>query len=170
MAYVLMIFLALLLLPNLMVRTHHGWREVLLIDLPLFIGTTCSIGTFYVVAHRQLYHGFFRALAKVPVLMSLGIGISINNAKAVIEGLLGHETEFVRTAKHCVEDKNCMLAKMKYRARKGLVPLVELFFAAYFVVTIWVAIVGKHYLSLPFLAMFLIGYLYVAAFSIYQRR
>jgi cellulose synthase/poly-beta-1,6-N-acetylglucosamine synthase-like glycosyltransferase len=170
MAYVLMIFLALLLLPNLLVRTHHGWREVLLIDLPLFMGTTFSIGTFYVVAHRQLYKGFFKALAKVPILMSVGIGISINNAKAVIEGLFGYETEFVRTAKHCVEDKNCILGKMKYRARKGLLPVIELLFAAYFVATIYVAIVGKHYLSLPFLALFLIGYLYVGAFSIYQRR
>ncbi|MCP4602913.1 MAG: glycosyltransferase [Proteobacteria bacterium] len=169
-AYVLMIFLALLLLPNLLVRTEHGWREVLLIDLPLFMGTTFSIGTFYVVAHRQVHDGFFKALAKVPILMSVGIGISINNAKAVIEGLFGHETEFVRTAKHGVEDSDCTLKNMKYRAKKGLMPLVELFFAAYFVATIYVAIIGKHYISLPFLVLFFAGYLYVGALSVYQRR
>ncbi len=169
-AYVLMIFLALLLLPNLLVRTEHGWREVLLIDLPLFMGTTFSIGTFYVVAHKQLYGNFFKALAKVPMLMSLGIGISINNAKAVLEGLFGYETEFVRTAKHCVENEQCKLTKMKYRARKGVVPLIELFFGLYFVATIYVAIIGKHYISLPFLGLFLFGYLYVGALSVYQRR
>jgi hypothetical protein len=117
-----------------------------------------------------LYGNFFKALAKVPILMSLGIGISINNAKAVIEGLIGYETEFVRTAKHCVEDKNCTLTKMKYRAKKGLIPLIELFFAAYFIATIYVAIIGKHYISLPFLALFFVGYLYVGVFSLYQRR
>lgn len=169
-AYVLMIFLALLLLPNLLVRTEHGWKEVLLIDLPLFMGTTFSIGTFYVVAHRQLYGGLLKALAKVPLLMSIGIGISINNAKAVIEGLLGYETEFVRTAKHCVESKNCMLNKMKYRARKSMMPLIEFAFAAYFIATIYVAIQGKHYISLPFLALFFFGYAYVALLSVYQRR
>ncbi|MDJ0761917.1 MAG: glycosyltransferase family 2 protein [Myxococcota bacterium] len=169
-AYVLMIFLALLLLPNLLVRTEHGWREVLLIDLPLFMGTTFSIGTFYVVAHKQLYGNFFKALAKVPLLMSLGIGISINNAKAVIEGLLGHETEFVRTAKHCVEGRNCMLDRMKYRAKRGVMPLIEILFGLYFVATIYVAIVGEHYVSIPFLLLFLIGYFYVGAFSIRQRR
>lgn len=169
-AYLLMIFLALMLLPNMLVRTGHGWREVLLIDLPLFFGTTVSIGTFYIVAHRQLYGGFWRALAKVPLLMSLGIGISINNAKAVLEGIFGHETEFVRTAKHGVSDKKNMLSSMKYRAKKGIVPLIELTFAAYFAVTIVVAFLGGHYLSLPFLVLFLFGYLYVGALSVYQRR
>ncbi len=171
-AYVLMIFLALLLLPNLMLRTEHGWREVLLIDLPLFMGTTASIGTFYIVAHKSLYGGFWNALAKVPVLMSLGIGLSINNAKAVIEGLIGYDTEFVRTAKHGAESENnsVLLSSMKYRARRSLVPLIELSFAAYFVATIYVAFVGKHYLSLPFIFLFLFGYLYVGVLSVYQRR
>jgi cellulose synthase/poly-beta-1,6-N-acetylglucosamine synthase-like glycosyltransferase len=42
-AYPLLLLLSLLLLPNLVFRTHHGWREVLMIDLPLFFGTTLSV-------------------------------------------------------------------------------------------------------------------------------
>ena len=169
-AYILMILLALLLMPNLLVRTEHGWREVLLIDLPLFMGTTFSIGTFYVVAHKQLYGSPWRAIAKVPLLMSLGIGLSINNAKAVLEGVFGHETPFVRTAKHGVESKDGNWKKKKYRAKKGIVPLIELAFAAYFIFTIYVAVVGGHWVSIPFLLLFLFGYLYVGMFSIYQKR
>jgi cellulose synthase/poly-beta-1,6-N-acetylglucosamine synthase-like glycosyltransferase len=169
-AYLLMIFLALLLLPNLLVRTQHGWREMLLIDLPLFFGTTVSIGTFYVVAHRQLYGGTWKAIAKLPLLMSLGIGLSINNAKAVLEGIFGFETPFVRTAKHGMKNEKTGWTKTSYRAKKGLVPLLELFFAAYFVVTIIVAFRGGHWISIPFLMLFLLGYLYVGMFSIYQRR
>ena len=169
-AYVLMIFLALLLLPNLLVRTEHGWREVLLIDLPLFMGTTFSIGTFYVVAHKSVYGSLWKAILKVPFLMSLGIGLSINNAKAVIEGLIGYDTEFVRTAKHGAGQQQVLLDKMKYRARKSMLPLIEMAFALYFVATIYVAVVGKHYISLPFIALFLIGYLYVGTLSVYQKR
>ena len=168
-AYLLMIFLALLLLPNLLVRTEHGWREMLLIDLPLFFGTTVSIGTFYVVAHRQLYGGTWKAIAKLPLLMSLGIGLSINNAKAVLEGIFGFETPFVRTAKHGMKNERTGWTKTTYRAKRGLVPLLELFFAAYFVVTIIVAFRGGHWISIPFLMLFLLGYLYVGMFSIYQR-
>jgi len=169
-AYVLMIFLALLLMPNLLVRTEHGWREVLLIDLPLFIGTTFSIGTFYVVAHKQLYGSPWRAIVKVPLLMSLGIGLSINNAKAVLEGVFGHETPFIRTAKHGVESNRSNWRKKKYRAKKGIVPIIELLFVGYFVFTLIVAFKGGHYVSIPFLLLFLFGYLYVGMFSIYQRR
>jgi hypothetical protein len=50
------------------------------------------------------------------------------------------------------------------------VPLIELAFACYFVYTIYVAITGGHWVSLPFLALFLFGYLYVGTSSIYQRR
>src|SRR5665213_2196500 len=42
-AYPLLWLLSILLLPNLALRTHHGWREVLMIDLPLFFGTTLSV-------------------------------------------------------------------------------------------------------------------------------
>ena len=169
-AYLLMIFLALLLLPNLLVRDQHGWREVILIDLPLFMGTTFSIGTFYVVAHKHLYGNTWRGIAKVPLLMSLGIGLSINNAKAVLEGLFGHETEFVRTAKHGVADRCTSWRELKYRAKKGFVPIIELLFAAYFVATIAIAVMHGHWVSLPFLSLFLFGYVYVGAWSLYQRR
>jgi len=170
-AYLLMIFLALLLMPNLLVRDQHGWREVLLIDVPLFMGTTFSIGTFYVVAHRHLYGGTLKAIAKVPLLMSLGIGLSINNAKAVLEGLLGYDSEFVRTAKHGVGDLDRGAWRtMKYRAKKSFVVAIELLFGTYFIYTIYIAITGKHWVSLPFLFLFLFGYFYVGAQSIYQRR
>jgi len=169
-AYVLMIFLALLLVPNLLVRTEHGLREVFLIDLPLFFGTTMSIAVFYVTAHRALYPSLGKALLKVPLLMSMGIGMSINNAKAVIEGILGHDTEFVRTAKHGVENCGESWCGKKYRASKTLLPVVKILFGLYFILAVYVAIDGGHWVSLPFLLMFLFGYFYVGALSIYQRR
>src|SRR5262249_9834678 len=54
MAYPLLMLLSLLLLPNLVFRTHHGWREVLMIDLPLFFGTTMSVASFYWSSEREI--------------------------------------------------------------------------------------------------------------------
>ncbi|MBW2276898.1 MAG: hypothetical protein JRF63_05360 [Deltaproteobacteria bacterium] len=59
---------------------------------------------------------------------------------------------------------------MKYKAKKSFVAAIELLFAAYFIFTIYVAVVGGHWVSLPFLGLFLFGYLFVGAQSIYQRR
>jgi len=53
-AYPLLLLLSLLLLPNLIVRTTHGVREVLMIDIPLFFGTTLSIASFYLASEREI--------------------------------------------------------------------------------------------------------------------
>ena len=37
--------------------------------------------------------------------MSLGIGLCVNQTRAVFEALLGRETEFVRTPKHGIRGK-----------------------------------------------------------------
>ena len=42
-SYPLMVFMSLILLPAMIVRFYQGWFQVLLIDLPLFLASTCSI-------------------------------------------------------------------------------------------------------------------------------
>jgi len=170
-AYPLLLLLSLLLLPNLAVRTTHGWREVLLIDLPLFFGTTGSVISFYMVATREVNpRGWFNKIKYLPLMLSVGIGLCINQTRAVIEALLGKETEFVRTPKHGVARKDEDWRAKHYRAMKNLVPFFELFMALYFTATLAVAARGGHFLSMPFLLLFLIGYGYVGMLSVYQRR
>ena len=170
-AYLLMVPLTLLLLPSLMVRPHGSLREVLLIDLPLFACTSVSLGIFYITAYCSSGRGgLVSGLLKVPLLMSLGIGLTLNQAKAVLEGLIGHETEFVRTPKHGVVEKKDSWLKLRYRGAKNVVPLFELIFAIYFLVAIVVAIGGHHWAALPFLSLFLVGFAYVGAMSVHQTR
>jgi hypothetical protein len=102
--------------------------------------------------------------------MSLGIGLTLNQARAVLEGLIGHESEFVRTPKHGVEAKSESWMKLKYRGVKNVVPLFEYLFAIYFLVGIVVAVGGHHWAALPFLVLFVIGFMYVATLSVYQTR
>src|SRR5439155_11984069 len=106
-AYPLLLLLSLLLLPNLLVGTHHGWREVLIIDLPLFFGTTLSIASFYVTSQREIdREGWRRALKRLPLVMSVGIGLCVNQTRAVLEAALGRTSgEFVRTPKHGVVER-----------------------------------------------------------------
>lgn len=172
-AYPLLLLLSLLLLPNLAVRTQHGWREVVLIDLPLFFGTTLSVVTFYIVSQRELGRpsgGWWRLILRLPLMLAVGIGLCINQTRAVFEALFGKETEFVRTAKHGVKGKGESWRAKRYRATRNLVPYFEIFMALYFVAAAAVAIVGGHFVSLPFLMLFMVGYGYVGALSVYQRR
>jgi len=170
-AYPLLLLLSILLLPNLLMRTRHGWREVMMIDLPLFFGTTISMASFYIASQREIDpHGWRRALKRLPIVLSLGIGLCINQSRAVIEALLGHDTEFIRTPKHGIMDRVERWTTRRYRAARTAVPLVEVLMAAYFAATVVVATHAGHYLSLPFLLLFLAGYSYVGVLSLHQAR
>jgi cellulose synthase/poly-beta-1,6-N-acetylglucosamine synthase-like glycosyltransferase len=170
-AYLLMVPLTLLLLPCLLVRPDGSLREVLLVDLPLFLFTTVSLGIFYITAYVGSGRGGLVAgLLKVPLLMSLGIGLTLNQARAVAEGLIGHESEFVRTPKHGVECRSESWLRRKYRGARGIVPLFEFLFAVYFLAGIVVAVGGHHWAAVPFLVLFLVGFVYVGSLSVYQTR
>jgi len=86
----------------------------------------------------------------------------------VLEALAGRETEFVRTPKHGVRGKLESWSSKKYRAAKSITPFIELGMAAYFVVALGVAFEHGHYMSMPFLALFLAGFGYVGWVSLWQ--
>ena len=54
-SYPLMIVLSTMLLPAMIVRFYQGTFQMLVIDLPLFLASTCSISSFYLVAQRSLH-------------------------------------------------------------------------------------------------------------------
>jgi hypothetical protein len=174
-AYPLLLMLSLLLLPNLVVRTTHGVREVLMIDLPLFFGTTLSIASFYLASEREIArlrgdtsHGPWHTLRHLPLVLSIGIGLCVNQTRAVIEAMMGRETEFVRTPKHGIRGKLEKWTGKRYRAARSLTPVAELLMAVYFLVAVNVAVEHGHYLSVPFLLLFLFGFGYVGTVSAWQ--
>lgn len=169
-AYMFIVILACLQLPNMLLRKHFDRPELLLLDVPLFAATSGSIVLFYLTTHRVLYNNMWEAIRRLPLMMALGIGLSINNARAVIEGLFGGESEFVRTPKHGVTQNTQTWSKKKYKAGKTLATLVEIGFGLYFVFTICLAVITGSWASIPFLVLFMVGFLYVGGLSLYQDR
>ena len=91
-SYPLMVVLSVLLLPAMIIRFYQGWFQMLYIDLPLFMASTFSISSFYLVSQRELFPETWpRALLYLPFLMALGIGLTITNTRAVLEALIGTE-------------------------------------------------------------------------------
>ena len=103
--YPLMIVLSVLIFPSMVIRYNMGWYEMLLIDVPLFFAATASVANFYIVSQRELHDDWKTRLKYLPFLMSIGIGLSINNTRAVIEALLDKKSEFARTPKYGVEER-----------------------------------------------------------------
>jgi hypothetical protein len=100
--------------------------------------------------------------------MSIGIGLCVHQTRAVLEALFGRETEFVRTPKHGIRGRLEAWSGKKYRAAKSITPFLELGMAGYFAVAMMVALDHGHYMSMPFLALFLAGFGYVGWVSLWQ--
>lgn len=171
-SYPLMIVLSTLLMPAMIIRSYQGWFQMLYIDLPLFLASTFSISSFYLVSQKELFpKRWLRTFLYLPPLMALGIGLTITNTKAVLEAIVGKQTAFARTPKYRVVTKqDKTIAAQKYRKRLGFVPYVELLIGTYFALTVWYAVANDNYFTVPFLFLFVFGYWYTGLMSLLQGR
>ena len=167
--YLLMSVLSILMFPAMYVRYSMGWTEMLLIDIPLFAAATLSFCNFYMVAQRELYPDWKSRLKYLPFLMSIGIGLCVNNTRAVFEAMFGKQSEFARTPKYGIERQTDEWVGKKYHQSVGIQPLVELALGLYFTAIVFYALTNGIYATIPFLMLFQVGFLYTGLLSIMQQ-
>ncbi len=164
-AYLLLAILCVLLYPSTG-GPPVGWVRTVLVDIPIFLAASASVGLFYICAQRELHPGkWIKEILLLPFLLALGIGLSLNNARAVLEAMINHKSDFTRTPKYGIEHKWQPWRSCKYRPLKSALPLAELAFAIYFTYFVVFAIIHRQFLSVPFLLMFQGGFLYVCLSS-----
>jgi hypothetical protein len=101
--------------------------------------------------------------------MGLGIGLAFSNARAVLEALFGVKSEFVRTPKYRVEEAtDATWKRKKYKRKRGLLPLLELAFAIYFLLAIAYSARLHMWGTIPFLLLFFFGFGYMGVMSVLQ--
>jgi len=150
------------------VRHRLGWTKLILLDFPLFFISTASVVLFYVASQREIDPRWMRKLRYMPMVMSLGIGLAVNNAHAVLEALLGKDTEFRRTPKYSVVDGGEEWRQKAYRTRINLSFPFEVALAMYFALALAISVEEEIYLALPFLMIFFSGYFYMSLLTILQ--
>ena len=165
-AYLLLACLCVLLHPSAG-GPQSGWVRTFLIDVPIFLTASVSVAVFYVCAQRELHpRTWMKQMLLLPCLLALGIGLSLNNARAVLEAIFNHKSDFTRTPKYGIERRSQSWRSCRYRALKSTLPLVEMAFAIYFSYFVWFAITHGQFLSVPFLLMFQCGFFYVSLSSL----
>src|SRR5271157_5702059 len=168
-SYPLMIVVSALMLPVMIVRFYMGVWEMALIDFPLIAASFWSISAFYVIAQRELHpRGWKRSTLMLPMLIAVGVGLTIINTRAVLEALFGVETAFARTPKYAIGDRPMNLEVKKYRRRSGWLPYAEILVGTYFLTMIAFAIETFNFFSIPFLGLFVVGYYWAGFGTLYQ--
>src|SRR5580700_4966261 len=168
-SYPLMIVISALILPVMIVRFYMGMWEMVLIDLPLIAASFWSISLFYVVAQRELYpKNWKRSVLLLPMLMAVGVGLTIINTRAVLEALFGVQTSFARTPKYNIGGMQMNLENKKYRRRSGWLPYAELAVGTYFAAMVVFAVETLNFCAIPFLLLFVCGYWWAGGATLYE--
>jgi cellulose synthase/poly-beta-1,6-N-acetylglucosamine synthase-like glycosyltransferase len=167
--YVLMVLLTLLVVPAVWLRREVSPWLIAAFDLPLFAFASVSVAWFYAIVQRET-SGSLRGLARwIPVLMAIGIGLSVNNARAVVEALRGKRSEFLRTPKYNL-GKGERVATRRYRGRAGREVWIEGALALYLTVAVVGAAWTGLWAAVPFLMLLQVGFLYTVTTTVVQQR
>jgi cellulose synthase/poly-beta-1,6-N-acetylglucosamine synthase-like glycosyltransferase len=160
-AYPLMVLLSVLLLPALILSPATDTWTMVLIDLPLCIGTTGSLAAFYGLAERAQGRGAWLALYRLPALIALGVGMAPHLTRAVWDGFRSMSGEFVRTPKKGTREG-------RYRAYAAL-PATEMGLGVLSAFSAVASVETGHWFATPFALMFTFGYAYVSSLVIQEQ-
>lgn len=167
--YLLMVILAIIMVPCMILRAGTPWYVLLATDAPFFLLNAVSVGLYFGLSQREVKNNknWTKRLKYVPGLMSLGIGLGLNQAKAVLEGFFTNDIEFKRTPKLGVDENgNATASKKAYKVPKSLITFLDLGFALYYFGALLVAIWLRKWASVPFLWLFFSGFAYISFMSL----
>jgi hypothetical protein len=153
----------------MIMRYNMGWTEMVIVDVPIFLAATASVCSFYVLSQIEQFPTSWKARVRyIPAVLGIGIGLSVNNALAVIEGLFGQPSEFARTPKYRIEGAGDEWKQKQYKGKASWVPYAELALGVYFTGMSFYALAYGLVGTLPFIALFQWGFLYTSGMSLAQ--
>lgn len=165
-AYVFLLVLAVILYPVVLARYQSRSLAFTVTDAVLFITATTSVIFYFAYAQRETRTDWKRQLRYLPFVMSLGIGLAVNNTRAVVEALVGHRSAFIRTPKFQIERRADGWKGKRYRVPVSPWALLEIGIGLYFA---WAMVLLAHarlYAPIPFFLLYVIGFLYVGGLSV----
>jgi hypothetical protein len=165
--YMLMVVLSVIMVPAMIFRAGTPVHVLLLTDGPFFLLNAVSVGLYFGLSQKELTDntGWKTRLKYIPGLMGLGIGLALNQAKAVLEGFFTDDKEFKRTPKLGVDADGKAITKRAYKVPKSLLTFLELGFAIYYLAALCVAVYIRKWASVPFLWLFFSGFSYMSLLS-----
>ena len=127
-------------------------------------------GAYILVIHK-MYKNDWKAKAKVlPYLLVYSIGMSVNNTVAVFDAMVGKKNEFLRTPKYGIIKNDDDWRDKAYNLPFSKTTLLEMFFAIYGVLGIFIAIFSKNPIFVPIIALQAIGFFYISWLSFSHTR
>ncbi len=163
------IVLASILNVPLVFIKHSGGYEAYFNAMSVFVLAFIGQFLFIMYSQKDIYPDWRRRIFLFPIFMAGSMGFSVNNSKAVFEGLFKKQSEFVRTPKYGIDGKKDSWKDKKYVPVKfSWTVIVEMALAVYCLIGMASSIYYLEIAALPFQLLFTSGYGFVAYLSIRQ--
>ncbi len=167
-AYPFILLAAILNLPVMLIKLEGQYDTVFKV-MSVFIFAFISSFIFYLYSQKDVYPDWQKRIIYFPVFLAGSMGFSVNNAKAVFEGLLDKKSEFVRTPKYQIMDKKDSWKGKKYVNKKlSFTTYIEALLAIYCFAGVVIAIATAQVAAVPFQLMFCGGFTTISFLSIRQ--
>ncbi|MBS1553006.1 MAG: glycosyltransferase family 2 protein [Bacteroidetes bacterium] len=167
-AYPFILIAAILNLPVMLIKLTGEYDGVFKF-MSVFIFAFISSFLFYLYSQKDVYPDWQKRIIYFPVFLAGSMGFSVNNTKAVFEGLLDKKSEFVRTPKYQIMDKKDSWKGKNYVNKKlSFTTYIEAFLAVYCFAGVVIAIATAQVAAIPFQLMFCGGFTTVSVLSIRQ--
>lgn len=164
MVHPLMVFVVLMSSLLLMLPLATTLRMPSLLALCFFMATLAP-SSMYLYAHCHLYRDWKRRLWAFPALLVFGIGIALNNTKAILEAVFNVQSAFVRTPKFRIEHVSDTWVGKRYHVPIPWLSIGEALLALYGVFGLVYGIRYGTLLMNPFHLLYTVGFFWVATLS-----
>ncbi len=150
----------LLLITWLAIIIHPEWIQG--VSLAFMSAAMLGLPLQLLLAQIVLHRGNVWRMIYLPLLLVVGTGMAFNNARAVIQGLAGRPSEFVRTPKFRMESVNESWKRSAYALAADPTAFGEAIMAGYAAFMIVAAWKTGNVNVIPFLLLYALGFAYVA--------
>lgn len=164
------LYTALLSVPIIYLKSLYPQHWIFTL-MAFFFTALVAISALYLAAQVHEEGSFRKGLRSFVVLfpsfLSITMGLSLQNAIAALKGLLGQESEFVRTPKLDITQPNEHWEQKRYNTIH-LNPLLlgEALLACYFLGGVCIAFRYREFGLLPFHLMLFLGFASIGFFSL----
>jgi cellulose synthase/poly-beta-1,6-N-acetylglucosamine synthase-like glycosyltransferase len=122
---------------------------------------------FYIYVIKRLWQQSWLNKAKAYLYLILfATGISVNNTIAIFDAMNGGKPEFLRTPKFGITKKGENWKDKAYALPFTKTTLLEMFFGAYGILGIFIAIFSGNPVYVPIFALQAMGFIYISYLSI----
>ncbi len=142
-----------------------------------YLATLFSLGALvpvisFLYSQIAFYYDWRERIKYIPIAMLVGTGMAVNNSFAVLEAIFGKKSDFIRTPKFGMLNKDENWKQKTYKSKNNftLTQWLELFFGMYSFLGLIISIINGHHFTVPFFLLYSSAFFYIFLIGVVQNQ